>query len=410
MFGAIANDDIDDAPALNRMAAQAATTGRPATIPAGTYILNSTLLIRSNLTIIGVGNPVLKAGPRLPPTAGIVWPQSFTAGTGRYAQAHVTLRGLTFDGGGRPFAGQTYLVQLVSIDGLTVTDCLFQNYHYGLLAIGGSRAVTLRRDRFRNWGRADVSSEGGPALWLAGNPLQGDLTPTTGVRAYDLDFRDSEWAAIYLFARDAIFAGGTIRNTKEGGIYSHGVDAGCATTYCKPHSVTNGVEISGYTISHVRRKYIQSAGFEMGGTGLNIHHNIVFDTDGAGIELNWPIAGAKVANNIVYDTVKGSGADPAWKIFDNYGQIELLQRGAPIRNVTITANHIGKAGVKPIARHAIKLDSLQANDRMTNIVATGNDVRFGFARAAYGFFQTPLVPTDRRSRLAGNVGAADLKR
>lgn len=403
-FGAKPDDAVDDSDAFNAMVRQASATGRPIHIPRGVYLLDRPLSIGSNVTIVGQPGATLRAGPNLHDRA-MVQSAIFSAGTGHYAQAKISLRGLTFDGGDRPLAGPTFLVMLFSVDGLAIDDCVFQHHGFGLLAIGGGRNIALARDHFQFWGRTAPTHEGGPGLWLAGNAIAGDETPTQTVRAADLDFHDSQWSAIYLFARDAVLRGGTIRNVREAGIYGQGL--GHAGRSSPPDSVTTHVEISGYTISHVVRKDVSASGIEIGGDGLSIHDNVIFDTEDAGIKLNWPLHDAAIVHNRIYDTVKGRSESPAWKTVDTYGQITALQwQGSAVDGLVIRANVIGQPGLKPVAAYAIKLHSLGAADHMAAVDISGNDVTQGYAAAPFGFLNTPLVPAQMPASIHDNAGAA----
>jgi hypothetical protein len=191
----------------NAIIAANAAGGGWVLVPPGTYVFNTQISMRSNVTLVGFGRPVLKPSATMKAgtdrllsinvyTTGGTW-VNYQAGTETYGQANIGLEGLVFDGDGW-YNGTNALVPLWSIDGLSISDCEFRNYDgASVVFIGGCRNITIRRIKVHDYGWGTVTAgAGGLAFWenqvvttrtgtvrsgpLSGNSIDSITTGTPG--------------------------------------------------------------------------------------------------------------------------------------------------------------------------------------------------------------------------------------
>lgn len=376
--------------------------GLPLVVPPGTYSIANAIKVRTNTAIRAMGaagSAVFKAKSTMT-AAVMVDTNDLSDGTGVYAQSNVLIDGITFDGQSRTISTHSVLVRLSSISGLTLRNCVFKNQLYGLVAIGGCHDVVVENCEFTSWGLPAVSAEGGPALWIAGNVVGGDDTPSTKVRLDNLHFHDSEWAAIYDFAVESSLSNILITDVKECGIFSINTNGGVvsADNEALRHVYSN------ITINGVRLKNISADGMEIACQNIAVTNCNITDCDDAGIKLKRRVSNAIVSNCNIWDCVK----DPT--TYPNTGQIAIAQMdGIDNDNITIVNNRIGMIGVTPLAKYAISFyNDNGAGHVLTNLTVTGNNVVNGYVTDVFRQVGTPISATDTVSAICNNTGAADL--
>lgn len=372
--------------------------GVPLLVPDGNFMMGNAVKLGSNTSLTSVSAPgraVFMALPGMNAPVMIDVNVS-SSGTGVYAQSNVIIDGITFDGSSRSLSDFKFLLRLLSIDGLTIRNCKFQNNLYGLVGIGGCRNVSLHGCEWTNWGKLTATPEGGPALWLAGNPTSNDDTPTTQVRGSNLYFHDGRWAACYDFSNDSVFVGVNIINTMESGFFNQ---------LNSPDGLSISHVYTGFTVENVQRQYISSAAFEIYADHTTISNFSINGTDDAGIKINSRTDGIIVTDGHVWNAVRhGGGIFPT---YDNYGQIQCIQLpGQTSRNITINNVTIGKTGVTPFSRYAIAVHS-QDTGRYQNVKITGNNVVNGYTTAPFNLDGVDLL-NDVTSAICSNVGASDV--
>lgn len=375
----------DSAPGINAAITEANQAGGGTVfLPSGTYKCDSAIKLKKNVTLLGLGRPVLKPGaplrdPATNPDGRLVEMNSFTAGTNNYAQSDVTIQGVVLDGDGWQNL-RNALVSLFSTDTLRIFDCEFRNYGGSTLHIGGCRNVTLRGLKFRNWGQ----DTNGAGLSLAGNNVAPDVTPTTHVRGYDLSFRDGKWTALQPLCRDFVFTNVLIESAGEGGVYTQGFnwDGKGENGQGRTADVAQDGVFSNFRIRDISAKQVSASGFEIGGSNIVVTDFVITDTDGPGLQMNWPAEDVTFENGQVYRTVRGSQQVP---YLANYGQVHLIQRddvgngttNYAMRNINVRNLSIGHPSVlQPTAKYAIRFDGA-VGVGMTNVVIWPNDTRYG---------------------------------
>lgn len=372
--------------------------GVPLLVPDGNFMMGNAVKLGSNTSLTSVSAPgraVFMALPGM--TAPVMIDVNVSSsGTGIYAQSNITIDGVTFDGNSRSLSDFKFLLRLLSIDGLAIRNCKFQNNLYGLVGIGGCRNVSLHGCEWTNWGKSTATPEGGPALWLAGNPTSNDDTPTTQVRGSNLYFHDGRWAACYDFSNDSVFVGVNIINTMESGFFNQ---------LNSPDGLSISHVYTGFTVENVQRQYISSAAFEIYADHTTISNFSINGTDDAGIKINSRTDGIIVTDGHVWNAVRhGGGIFPT---YNNYGQIQCIQLpGQTSRNITINNVTIGKTGVTPFSRYAIAVHS-QDTGRYQNVKITGNNVVNGYTTAPFNLDGVDLL-NDVTSAICDNIGASNV--
>lgn len=375
-------------------------------VPEGTFMLGAAIKFKSGTVLRAMGaanRAVFKAlASMTAPVLGDV--NDLSDGTNVFAQSNILIDGIAFDGGSRTLASDAALLRFYSVDGLTLRNCTFKNQLYSLVAIGGCRDVSLSGLKFRNWGKAAVTAEGGPALWIGGNTVGGDDTVSSRIRGYDLDFAGGEWCAVYDFSSDSEFFGVNIDTVKEGGFYYQGNWSGNTSVDSQPRRHL----YSGFNIKGVTRKNISAAGLEIAGDSCAVSNFNISDTEDAGLKIEMLSRNVAVSQGHIWDTVKAVGS---YGTYATYGQITLIQ-GEDIVNhdVSITGVAVGRADVTPVAPYALRIFNGNTTPALywQHLKITGNNLAHGFATSAISAQAGALDPADTVSAICDNIGAADL--
>lgn len=195
-YGATADDETDDTPAiLKTLAVCAEAGGGEVFIPAGTFMVarqkseNPILGISSNTTILGEGAAsILKYDPKV--NQRNFWRMLGPAGEDC---RNITIRNVHLDGsntfknyepGKTPEHNHGIYLQYKDglIENVTVHDCLIENFSGDCIAIGrGCRNITIRNVSLRNFVRQGIQMGGDSRahnyLVTGCQDLEGDVRP-----------------------------------------------------------------------------------------------------------------------------------------------------------------------------------------------------------------------------------------
>ena len=195
-FGATANDETDDTPAVVKtLQACAAAGGGEVFVPTGTYLISRQgaespiLEVSSNTTLLGEGTAsVLKFDPKV--NQSNFWRM---LGNGSEDCRNVTIRDLHLDGsntfesyepGKTPEQnhGLFFYKPKGVIENVTVHDCLIENFSGDCIGLGpGCRNMTVRNVSVRNFIRQGIQLAGGNGardyLVTGCQDLEGNVKP-----------------------------------------------------------------------------------------------------------------------------------------------------------------------------------------------------------------------------------------
>jgi hypothetical protein len=158
-FGAIGDGVANDTAAIQ--AAVNASTGNTLYIPAGTYLVSSSINLKSNLNIIGTkNNTVIKIANGTYGAATQVFVSTPADGAG--AKTNVTLSNLVIDGNkGNIGTSRNPIITWFEGSNYTISNCRFQNCEGICLNISTvSENVTIENVEFINCGGAPDNSDG----------------------------------------------------------------------------------------------------------------------------------------------------------------------------------------------------------------------------------------------------------
>lgn len=320
-FGAVGNGIADDTTAFQNFLNAAA--GKTGFVNPGTYLISSTLRIKSN-TILSMYDATLQASNSLTTTSVILLNDKFDG-----TDTNIEIHGGSFIGN-TDTSRQNALLAFLRVDKLKIKDVYLSTNTYQLLAIGGCTNFVLENIEAEDYGRPAVTTEGGSAFWIG---HYSNVPCSNGV-LNNLYAHDGEWAGMYLagtataYLYDICVNNFRAVNVKEAGIF---------------FVYAYDCEINNVFIKDITRKNISSSGIETGETfQFNITGGIIKNTDAAAISLS-NCQAASIGGGLQTINAKRDGT-----YYPTCGHITFifntLQRGITIANVKSydqTVNNIG---------------------------------------------------------------------
>jgi hypothetical protein len=160
------------------------------------------------------------------------------------------------------------LVSFIKCGNLNLERVRVIGPRYVGLAIGGCKGARLVDIVASGCGKQAVTVEGGAAIWIG--PYLGDGSTSDDTWIDRPRISSCEWAGIYTTGQRVTISRPHIINVKEAGIF------GTSST----------LDINGGVISGITRKYISSAGIELGGINATIGGGLIISgTDNVSISL-----------------------------------------------------------------------------------------------------------------------------
>jgi len=392
-FGAVGDGTTNDAAAIQAAITAAASLGAAVNFSGLTYLVSSTLTIPTGAVLIGVpGKTTIKASSGLADGTSLLQTTTVSGTLNVFEYRNISINGITFDGSNRTLTTQIGLVRIAKTDGITVKNCSFLGHRYINLALLGCQNLQIERCEWSGWGRTDVSVEGGAALFIGPNSV--DLTTSRYGNVVYNNFHDGEWSAIYGVCQGVAFSYNIVNNTKEG-LYFRTYD----TT---PTTGSQRLQIIGNVITNTTKKYIQSAGMEVGGWNVSILHNDIDTSQGPGIDITDVAENIIISHNLVRNTVTDTTTYPS------YGQITVRATSVsalkPI-HVMITENRVGDANVTPVAPYGIIVRSIGVTQTTNPLIVRTNDVTNAAASSANNLF-IEAAAYGASAIVEGNIGSA----
>lgn len=276
-FGVVGNGATDDTLALQSFLN--AAQGKTGLLNSGTYLVNDTLIVKSNTILVGEGfsNSIIVAGNTLGNKA-IFLNQNYTGTLNVYVDENISISGIGFNGSNITVTGPE-LVSFGKVNGLSIDNCKFYDRLYIGLALGGCLNFNVTNSEFTGCGKVAVTTEGGAALWIG---PAGDSTESKSGTATNNYIHNNEWSGIYASGNRLIISQNNIITNKEAGIFQTG----------------NNNIINDNKIVAVTKKYISASGIETGGYYHIISNNYISDVDASCIALT-DVQGAIIEGNLL---------------------------------------------------------------------------------------------------------------
>lgn len=317
-FGAVGNGVADDTTAIQN--ALNAATGRGVYFPAGTYRISTTLVIKTNTTLVGdgIGKSIIKLTSGFGAAVTAIRNDVITGTANVYYDADLEFYGLTFDGNNN--ASRTAeLVAILKVQNVIFSNCSFQNHTYIALAMTANRNMTVTECYFTNNGRPRPSTVSAPALWIA-TTAQG--TPFD-VRVENNYFYANNWSAAYFMPTRGSFSNNNCVNNGE------------STIFCNDTGAY--LRIANNNISGAVRSNISASGVECGSPYTVIVGNTIDSCGAEGIALT-DVQNVTIADNMIFN----NGQETAYYPFSN-GITIIGSASAPNQpdHIQIHGNRIG---------------------------------------------------------------------
>jgi len=269
-FGAIGDGQADDTASIQN-AIDAAQPGDTLTFSAGTYRITSNLQLKSGITYLGRGNPVL-SGYRGNDQGG------YAVARGEYV-SDVTVTGLVFEGGGLAFVQDDWTQNIVitgnTFQNITSRGTDDESQHVGVY-LDRVTNVTITGNTFSN-----IIDGGGPFVFSEEHPL------ANGIKFYHVSHATIADNRMDLMGQGISMSGiqeddpcdctdiKILRNifTRvfrmaieiQGGLPSHPlsdvlIEDNVATMWLRPYADTFGISFSPYSAvnSVIRRNYLDA--------------------------------------------------------------------------------------------------------------------------------------------------------
>lgn len=292
-FGATGDGVTDDTTALQN--ALNAGSGRSVYFPAGTYRISTTLVVKTNTTLVGDGinKSIIKLTSGFSASATAIRNDIVTGTANVYYDTNLEFYGLTFDGNNNA-TRTAELIGILKVQNVTFSNCSIQNSTFIGLAMTANRNMTVTECYFTNNGRPRPSTVSAPALWIA-QSVQG--TPYD-VRVENNYFYANNWSAAYFMPTRGSFTNNNC------------VDNGESTIFCNDTGAY--LRIENNNISGAVRSNISASGIECGSPYTVIAGNTIDSCGAEGIALT-DVQNVTIADNIIFN----NGQEPGYFPFAN---------------------------------------------------------------------------------------------
>lgn len=317
-FGATGDGVTDDTTAIQN--ALNAGIGRSVYFPAGTYRISTTLLVKTNTTLVGDGinKSIIKLAAGFAAGTTAIRNEIISGTPNVYYDANLEFYGLTFDGNNN--ATRTgELVAVAKVENVTFSNCSFQNHTFIALAMTANRNMTVTECYFTNNGRPRPSTVSAPALWIA----QSVLGTPYDVRVENNYFYANNWSAAYFMPTRGSFSNNNCVNNGE------------STIFCNDTGAY--LRIGNNNISGAIRSNISASGIECGSPYTVIVGNTIDSCGAEGIALT-DVQNVTIADNMIFN----NGQETAYYPFSN-GITIIGSVSAPNQpdHIQIHGNRIG---------------------------------------------------------------------
>jgi parallel beta-helix repeat protein len=317
-FGALGNGVADDTTAIQN--ALNAGIGRSVYFPAGTYRISTTLLVKTNTTLVGDGinKSIIKLAAGFAAGTTAIRNEIISGTVDVYYDTDLEFYGLTFDGNNNSTrTGE--LVAIAKVANVTFSNCSFQNHTFIALAMTANRNMTVTECYFTNNGRPRPSTVSAPALWIA----QSVLGTPYDVRVENNYFYANNWSASYFMPTRGSFTNNNCVNNGE------------STIFCNDTGAY--LRIENNNISGAVRSNISASGIECGSPYTVIVGNTIDSCGAEGIALT-DVQNVTIADNMIFN----NGQETAYYPFSN-GITIIGSVSAPNQpdHIQIHGNRIG---------------------------------------------------------------------
>jgi hypothetical protein len=323
-FGAVGDGVTDDTTSIQSALNEA--SGRTLLFPSGTYLVSSTLSVKTETTMQGDGGraSVLKISSGFSASAELLRNEVQTGTLNAYYDQNIEIKNLGFDGNNNVDRTGP-LMSFGKVLGLFVDNCSFKDNSYFAIAIGANKNVWVTNSSFVNMGRPRPSVVSAPAIWCDSGAWG---TP------YDINvvgnyFKDNQWSAAYFMPTGGLFADNYCEGNGESTVFSN-------------NNGGNIRYVNNY-ITGATRSNISACGIETGASGIVISGNIINACGDSGIAMT-DVDSAIVCDNIITN----NGQESAY--FTQGSGIAILTTNATPnmpKNIRIHGNRIAdRQGVK----------------------------------------------------------------
>jgi hypothetical protein len=330
-FGAVGDGVTDDTAAIQ--AAVNATTSKILFFPQGTYIITSSIVLKSNNYLLSERATIKVAST---PTFDMFYAAS---------KEFITIEGLTIDGGNYTVASNVSLIAMQLCTDITIKRNYLKGMdRFGLGLNGGSRFV-IQDNRITKSTAASTQNQAINFSSSAGTP--------TNIR---IERNRLENSAINVSCDRCRIADNDISNWKFGAGITSEQSSSSARLVITGNLIYGGTgtDVNGYTVggienwapySVISNNVIYSnagAGIDQGGRYCVVNNNVIFNNGYDGISSRYGsstynASGTVYSGNNAFDTSGAGGAQ-------NYGYAE---QSSNLNSITLSGNSFDDNSLKP---------------------------------------------------------------
>ena len=364
-FGAVGNGSTDDTTAIQ--AGLTACTGKELYFPAGTYIVSTTLTVKTKTTLVGDGinKSILKLASGASASASMLTNFTISGTANVYYDTDIEVTGLTFDGNSNATRTSELLgfakVQNLYFHGNSVQNSTF----IGLATSAGINSI-ITENLFTNCGRPQPSTTSAPAFWCA-TTAQGT---SYDVRVDGNYFYYNLWSAAYFMPTRGSFSNNICISNGESTIFSNSTGA--------------YLRIENNQITGAIRSNISGSGIECGASHTIIQGNMIDSCASDGISLT-AVQNCIIANNQIFN----NGQETAYYPYACGIAIltDAVSPGQP-DHIDIHDNRIGDRQASKTQYAAIGLGHYGSGSPITNLAIHHNDFSEQKTATYYNFSAT----------------------
>ncbi|MFJ8103368.1 right-handed parallel beta-helix repeat-containing protein [Lysinibacillus sp. NPDC096212] len=260
----IADGVTDDTEAVNAFILD--NVGKELRFPSGTYLFNSTIVVPSNTRIVG-DTAIFKAGPLLAGNKPLLTNRIHSGDLNTYNDKDIYIEGITFEGSNIPRTTSEF-VSIIKVSNFNIKRCKFKNILYMGIALAGCYLSEITDCYFTNTGKLEVTSEGGPALWVSSAV---DNSISKNITIHKCKFEHLNWSGVYFHVEEGVISDSKFISCKESAIFTN-------NTASKIRYINN--YIYGST-----KKNISASGIECGAKQVQVIGNTIMNCQSDGISL-----------------------------------------------------------------------------------------------------------------------------
>lgn len=242
-----------------------AAAGSVLQLPAGRFLVEQSLHVRPNTTIVGAG----KRSTVLYSRGAEDFPLLLNAGFGGSGDTGIAISGVGLEGDPECDSASEGLVALRNLTGLTLRDCGFYGRALDCIQLSGCDDIVIDACEFADWGKRIPNPTPGAGQWVSGTAIF-CWEPCFNGRITNCYLHDGRGIGIWLPCTNTAQP-----QPREGECWTVSGNVICRVQEAGIAGTADGSAITGNVIRVVNRTDVSGHGLELHGTRFSLTGNVV---------------------------------------------------------------------------------------------------------------------------------------